>query len=95
MPNVLECTSCHKKENLTHFSIRDNGLKCETCAKLDKSVIRIMEATLYAIRYIVMCDSKKLFSFNVPEASVEELKLISKLYLEEKLEKSYKFEKIV
>lgn len=95
MPNVIQCTSCSKKENITHFSIRDNGIKCEICSKLDKSVIRMNNATLYAIRYAVMSDVKKLFSFNVPEASVEEIKLISKVYLEEKLEKTYKFEKII
>lgn len=92
-PNVKECTNCKKTENLTHFSIKSNGLKCETCAKLDKSVIRISEATLYAIKYIIMAPAKKLFSFNIPKDSLEELKLISKVYLEEKLEKTYKFEK--
>ena len=42
-----------------------------------------------------MAPAKKLFSFNVSDNSIEELKLISKVYMEEKLEKSYKFEKIV
>ncbi len=91
----MECVSCKNKENLTFFSIKNNGLKCENCAKSDKSVIRISNASLYAIRYIVMSELKKLFSFNIPEESIEELKLISKIYLEEKLEKSYKFEKII
>ena len=62
---------------------------------MDKSVIRMSDATLYAIRYIVMSDVKKLFSFNIPESSLEELKLISKVYLDEKLEKKYRFDKIV
>ncbi len=92
-PNVSECINCRKKDNLTHFSIKDDGIKCDTCAKLDKSVIRISEATLYAIKYIIMSPAKKIFSFNVPDDSVEELKLISKIYLEEKLEKVYRFEK--
>ena len=91
----MGCTTCKTKEDISHFSIRDNGLKCEECSKLDKSVIRISNATLYAIRYIVMTDAKKLFSFSVPESSIEELKLIAKVYLDEKLEKTYKFEKII
>jgi len=95
MPNIMECTSCKTKEGLSYFSIKENGIKCENCGKLDKSVIHITETTLYAIRYIVMSEAKKLFSFSVPEDSIEELKLISKVYLEEKLEKSYKFEKII
>ena len=42
-----------------------------------------------------MSEAKKIFSFSVPEDSKEELKLIAKVYLDEKLEKSYRFEKIV
>lgn len=53
------------------------------------------EAALYAVRYAVMSEAKKLFSFNIPEDAKEELKLISKVYLDEKLEKTYKFEKII
>ena len=89
------CTSCGEKENITHFSIKDKGIKCAVCAKLDKSVIKISNATLYAIRYIVLEDVKKIFSFSVPVASVEELNLIAKVYLDEKLEKNYRFEKII
>lgn len=91
----MTCTSCKEKENITHFSIKDNGIKCAACAKLDKSVIKISKGALYAIRYIVMEDVKKIFSFNIPESSVEELNLIAKVYLDEKLEKNYRFEKIV
>ena len=94
-PNVNECVNCKEKENLEFFSIKNNGLKCNICSKQDKSVIKISESTLYAIKYIVMAPAKKLFSFNVPSESVEELRLISKVYLEEKLEKSYRFDKLV
>ena len=41
-----------------------------------------------------MAPAKKLFSFSVPSDSVEELRLIAKVYLEEKLEKSYLMENI-
>lgn len=94
-PEITKCVSCFEKENITHFSIKNSGVKCETCAKLDKSVIRISEATLYAIKYIIMAPAKKIFSFSTSEDSIEELKLISKIYLEDKLEKTYKFDKIV
>lgn len=93
-PDINKCVNCGDKEKLICFSIKDNGLKCETCAKIDKSVIRISESTLYAIKYIILAPAKKLFSFNIPSDSVEELRLIAKIYLEEKLEKTYKFDKI-
>lgn len=75
--------------------MKDDGIKCSTCAKIDKSVIQISKSTLYAIRYAIMAEAKKLFSFRMPEDAIEEFKLISKLYLENKLEKTYQFEKII
>ena len=48
------------------------------------------ETTKDAIRYIILSDAKKIYSFQVPKESIEELKIISKLYLTEKLEKEYK-----
>ena len=48
--------------------------------------------TKSAIEYIIGSDIKKIFSFNIPEKDKKELQLISKIYLNEKLEKEYKFE---
>lgn len=89
-PNVKECVSCKEKEKLGYFSLRDNGFKCEPCGKQDKSAIHIMQETKDAIFYSVLCPAKKLFSFSIPEQSIRELELVSKLYLNEKLEKEYK-----
>ena len=38
----------------------------------------------------IYADSKKIFSFEVPEETIKELEIISKIYLREKLEKEYK-----
>ena len=43
------------------------------------------ESTTNAIKYIIMAPPKKLYSFNLKDQSLEELKLISKLYFEEKM----------
>ena len=32
-PQVMKCTNCQEKENLTYFSLKDNGLKCKICGK--------------------------------------------------------------
>ena len=37
-----------------------------------------------------IADAKKIYSFQIPQDAIEELKIISKLYLTEKLEKEYK-----
>ena len=89
-PRVEECTYCGLKEKLNYFSIKDNGLKCEECHKADKSAIQISDATAIGLKYIVLAPAKKLFSFELKNDSLKELQLISKVYLNEKLEKEFK-----
>lgn len=89
-PQVTKCVNCKTKENLTHFSIRDNGFKCEDCSKQDTGSITMHEGTRDGIKYTIMAPSKKLFGFNITEECIKEYKLISKIYLNEKLEKEYK-----
>lgn len=91
-PIIEECTNCKEKENLNYFSLRDNGFKCEICSRLDKSSIEMREGTKTAIKFIVMAPPKKLFSFNLKKESIDELKLITDLYFNEKMEKQYKME---
>ena len=81
-----ECTNCNQKEKLQFFSLRDNGFKCEACSRQDKGSLQMSESTANAIKYIVMAPAKKLYSFNLKDESLSELKLITKLYFNEKLE---------
>ena len=93
-PRIDECTNCGQKTNLCHFSIRDNGVKCEECYRQDKSVISISSSTWAALKFIVSAPSKKIFGFNLKDESLRELKLLSKVYFNEKLEKEYKIEEL-
>ena len=89
-PRIKECIVCNNEDEQTCFSIKDNGFKCQACSKVDKSCISMQEGTKNAIKYIVMAPAKKLFSFNLKDESLKELKLITKIYFEEKMEKEYK-----
>ena len=93
-PNVTECVTCKSKDNLTAFSFRDNGLKCINCQKQENGAFNISEATKNAIIYSIKADSKKIFSFNLSEKAEKEFEIVSKIYLNEKLEKEYKLEKL-
>ena len=93
-PRILSCTNCKEKDNLTYFSIKDNGFKCEACARQDKSSLQMSESTKNAIKYTITAPAKKLFSFNLINESLEEFKLICKIYFNQKMEKEYKLEEI-
>lgn len=95
-PIIDRCSSCGQEvhSNLHYFSFKDNGLKCQNCSRQDKGAVEMSEATLSAIKYIVLAPPKKLFSFNLSEQNIKELELISKIYLNEKLDKEYKLDKM-
>ncbi len=88
-PKVEKCVSCNE-ENIQYFSIKDNGFKCNNCAKQDTGAIQISESTKKAIQYIVMAPAKKIYSFQISEENKKQLAMISKLYMDVKLEKEYK-----
>ena len=94
MPEIKKCKICKTDENLNYFSLKENGLKCLNCGKVDKSAIQISDSTKTAIQYIVLSDAKKIFSFNISDENLKELELVSKLYLNDKLEKEYKLEEL-
>ncbi|MCL2860300.1 MAG: DNA repair protein RecO [Oscillospiraceae bacterium] len=84
-PNIQGCAICQKKEELTNFSIKNNGFECNDCSKQDKSSIKISEPTKIAIQYIMLADPKKIYSFTVSDESIKELAVVSKVYFEEKI----------
>lgn len=92
MPEIHKCAICGESRNLNYFSFKNSGIQCEKCSRQDKGAIEISESTRTAIKYIVMAPPKKLFSFNLSEENIKELELISKIYLNDKLDKEYKLE---
>jgi DNA repair protein RecO (recombination protein O) len=89
-PITNSCCICNENIELEYFSLEDSGVKCNNCGKQDKSAIQISKATLDALRYIIMADCKKIYSFEIPDEAKKELEIIAKLYLNEKLEQEYK-----
>ena len=93
-PQIEKCINCGSKDNLTFFSIKHNGCICDECKSIDKGAIKISSSTAIALKYIVMAPAKKLYFFDLKNESLKELEIISKIYLNEKLEKEYKLESL-
>lgn len=88
-PKLNKCCTCENEE-VSYFSFKDNGLKCESCSKQDTGTIEISESTKNALRYITIAPAKKLYSFNISDENKKQLEIIAKIYTNEKLEKEYK-----
>ena len=89
-PEIEKCAECGSKENLKYFSFKDHGLKCDACGKQDKGAIEISESTVKAIKWIVWADPKKIFQFDLSEDNKQQLKILTKIYLNNCIEKEYK-----
>lgn len=76
--------------NQIYFSIKDSGIKCESCKKQDKGAIELSYTAYTSLVYILASDAKKIFSFDVPDDVKKEISLLAQIYTNEKLEKEYK-----
>lgn len=79
-PDVFSCMHCHKKEDLTIFSVRRGGIFCSSCGKSVQGK-KIMDSTRYSMQYIISMPVEKLYSFTVSGEVLEELKAVMSEYM--------------
>lgn len=77
-----ECKKCRQKVENLYYDYKENVFLCDDCGKSNKSVVLLRKGTVSAIRYIVRADVDKIFSFELGEGLLEELRLFSKLQIE-------------
>ena len=91
-PIIDKCSNCKRTDDLIYFSIYHNGLICSSCGSIDNSKIQITDNIKMALKYIIESDSRKIYSFDIPDEDKKILEIISSLYFNQKLEKEYKLE---
>ena len=82
------CCVCGDPEP-DRFSIADGTLECASCRASDGVRMPLSAASLAAMRYIVSCPDKKLFSFALTGAAEKELCDAAESYLLTQLERSF------
>ena len=89
-PMLDGCAVCGA-ENPDRFCVSGGILQCAGCLPPGDPGIRlpIQPGTLAAMRYIVRCDLKKLFSFRLGEAGTKELAGVTETYLLTQLERGF------
>ena len=88
MPELSGCCVCGNPEP-DRFSIADGTLECASCRAPDGVRMPLSAASLAAMRYIVSCPDKKLFSFALTGAAEKELCDAAESYLLTQLERSF------
>ena len=93
-PSVFSCMHCHKTENLDYFSVWRGGIFCPEC-KHGQKTRQIHESTRYAMQFIVSSKIEKLFTFQLSEEVLKELKKIMRDYLNLYVKHSFKSLQII
>ena len=88
LPELSGCCVCGR-EDPDRFSIADGTLECAGCRASDGVRMPLSPASLAAMRYIVSCPDKKLFSFTLTGAAEKELCDAAESYLLTQLERSF------
>lgn len=89
-PDLFGCHICGSLEPC-RFDLRAGQLECASCRSPESAGIRmpVNPALLEAMRYICLCDPKKLFSFRLGEAALEQLSALTEAYLSTQLERGF------
>ncbi len=87
-PELSSCCVCGAPEP-DRFSIADGTLECAVCRSGDGVRMPLSPASLAAMRYILSCPEKKLFSFTISGAAEKELCDAAESYLLTQLERSF------
>ena len=90
LPDLSGCHGCGREEGVL-FDISDGCLECPSCRNGFSGGIRmpVSAGTLDAMRYIISCDSKRLFSFALGQDNLRQLSQITEAYLTTQLERGF------
>lgn len=88
-PDLYGCHICGSREP-GFFDISGGVLLCDKCKETAVGIrLPVSSAVLEAMRYIVYCSGKKLFSFEIGEESLQQLSGITESYFTVQLERGF------
>lgn len=88
-PDLHGC-QCQSGKDPVCFDLSGGVLLCEACYHQNLGIrLPITAGTLEAMRYIVSCDSKKLFAFTLGNENLQQLSSVAEAYLLTQLERGF------
>ena len=89
-PDLFGCHICGS-QTPSRFDLSAGQLECLNCRSRDSNGIRmpVTPAVLESMRYICLCDPKKLFSFQLGKETLAQLGNLTEAYLTTQLERGF------
>ena len=89
-PDLFGCHICGS-QTPNRFDLSAGQLECQNCRSRESNGIRmpVSPSVLEAMRYICLCDPKKLFSFQIGAETLLQLGNLTEAYLTTQLERGF------
>ena len=88
-PKLFGCHSCGD-QRADRFDISEGHMECMKCRSATAGIrMPVSPGTLEAMRYIIYCDPRKLFSFEISAETMEQLSSVTEAYLTTQLERGF------
>ena len=89
-PDLFGCHICGS-QTPNRFDLSAGQLECQNCRSRESNGIRmpVTPSVLEAMRYICLCEPKKLFSFQISPQTLELLADLTEAYLTTQLERGF------
>ena len=89
MPDLFGCHRCGS-QNPDRFDISEGRLECHGCRSAGGGIrMPVTPGTLEAMRYICLCEPKKLLSFQIGQENLQILSNLTEAYLTTQLERGF------
>ncbi|SNX55253.1 DNA repair protein RecO [Thermoanaerobacterium sp. RBIITD] len=89
LPEVNNCTSCGRKDNINFFSPSIGGVLCNNCRNISNDILYIKRDTLNVLRYLLKYGFHSLDKIKIPNHTIEELDKIITEYVNVHFEKNF------
>lgn len=89
-PEVFSCVECRRKEELSAYVPKRDGLVCRFCAPHYQGGIPLLESTVYTLQYVISTPVQKLYTFTVTPEVLREFQEIIGRFRKKYIEKSFR-----
>lgn len=91
-PNLFECMSCGRTDEIYWFSVEKSGVFCDSCIEPKEKYhsIRLDASSLYALQYTAASELSKLYHFTVTPEVLRILQKVMRQYTGRYIDKKMK-----
>lgn len=88
-PNVEECANCGKKDGELLLSFSAGEAFCDPCGSSVGGCFRVSKGMRKIIKYICEAESKKIFSFDAGESTLDYLGELGERYIQQQFDRKF------